>query len=467
MNKSKKVILTTATAFALLTTGTLSMGESAVKPPILGQTPTAAGVDNGRMIAAIQELGAKMEALTKAGMKSINNLAFELDKSLATTVEVNTQQENIQNGVKQRINDDTEAAIKQTLQPMANAALTFTSPSQPEVQEAQAANKRQQQVMTQLTDGVAASDTVHSLVKGVEAGAFFTRTNVGKPAVLHDSAFNFSAFIGPDAYTPEKQIDAQRFIDYTVNKPWVSYSENINFAKLTAELNKYKSQPVALAEKIQEFRNNDAYKKYQLTVRSMTAVKSVSANTLYELKSERMPIYKETADTKLEALSRAIGIEPSLVAVKDPKDPSKTVNLYRYASPMQIANYVANHHLNNKEWYQEVASASAETLQRKNVILSAEILSKLHQLHLDNEKMLSLLAMSNSQANQMNEMMLKTQVSELNGAIDAFTGSSSSNNDDSSITNNSSQVDTSKIDTSKIDTSNIDTSKIDTSSFSK
>lgn len=100
--------------------------------------------------------------------------------------------------------------------------------------------------------------------------------------------------------------------------------------------------------------------------------------------------------------------------------------MYRYASPLQIAQYRANYRLNDPKWFQEVASDSSENLQRKSVILLAEINRQLLQNHLDNEKVMATLAILSQQTGDVSSMMLKNQVNEVNNAIKTFTGDANS-----------------------------------------
>ena len=183
----------------------------------------------------------------------------------------------------------------------------------------------------------------------------------------------------------------------TATKQYQSYADGVNLKSLRGAFMQYQKQGLkVLSQQIDQFRNNDTYKNYQLTVRSMTASKSVATDILSSLAAERKPILKTEADPQLDAISRSIGVDPQTVSVKNAN--GETVTMYRYASPMQIAKFRANYRLNNPQWYQEVAGDSAENLQRKSVILLAEISSQLYQNHLDNEKMLGALAMMNLQS---------------------------------------------------------------------
>ena len=451
--KNKKIILTTAT-IAILASSAFAYAQSSDAPV----------VDNsGRTVSAIQELGNKIEALAKASVKSVNQLAYQLDKSFTNAVDLNSQQQNIQDRTRDRTHTDADNNIKQALQPFAEAALTYTSSSQPEVKKVYAERDAREKYLKSLQN-VEASDTIYSLVQGIDASSYWTHTNTGRSAKINNDAFNFAALIEPDAYNAEQEKNSQYFLGYAA-KQYNSYTEGLNLGQLRDTLNKYKtSSPKDLGQKIAEFRNDPAYKKFQLSVRSTMASKSVATDILTGLAAERKPIRTTSPDAQLDAVSRAIGVTPKTLSLADPENPGQKITLYTYASPMQIAKYRANYRLNDKNWYQEVAGDSAENLQRKSVVLLAEISSQLYQNHLDNEKVLGALAMMNLQSNGATEMLLKTQVADVNKSIATFSGQSTANTQSNTITNSGtpSSTDYSNYDTSNIDTSNIDTSTVPT-----
>lgn len=372
--------------------------------------------DNHSIVTAIQQLGNQMESLTKAGVRSVNELAYKLDQSFSMSMALNIKQSDIQNDTRTRTQLESSQAIKRALQPFAAATLTYTNKSQPEVQKVNQETSDNQDNIQRLQN-VDASDSIYSLVQGMELSSYWTKKNLGIPG-RNDDAFNFAALIEPEAYTPEQAINSANFIGYATRQ-YQSYADGLNLSALRNALMQYQKQGVkTLAQQIDQFRNNSAYKNYQLTVRTMTASRSVTTDILTSLASERKPILKTEADPQLDAISRVIGVTPDTVSVKNANGDS--VTMYRYASPMQIAKFRANYRLNNSQWYQEVAGDSAENLQRKSVILLAEISSQLYQTHLDNEKILGALAMMNLQSTDSAGLMLKTQINDVNAAISSF-----------------------------------------------
>ncbi len=388
----------------------------------------------------IQELSNQIEALAKASVRSVNELAYKVDQSFPLSMQLNIKQADIQNSTRLQTEIETDRAIKRDLQPFSSTTLTYTNKSQPEVQKVNAETNDRQNFINQLQN-LEASDTIYSLVQGMDASAYWTKKNIGAPG-RNDDAFSFAALIEPEIYSAEQVKNSQNFIGYAT-KQYQSYTDGLDLPTLRNALLQYQKQGVkALSQQIDQFRSNTAYKNYQLTIRSLTASTSVATDILSGMAEERKPIIRTEADPQLDAISRFIGVEPQVVSVKNADGDS--VTMYRYASPMQISKFRANYRLNNSQWYQEVAGDSAENLQRKSVLLQSEMVSQLYQNHLDNEKILGALAMLILQSKESGAMMLKTQVTDVNSAIASFAAaaSGSTQQQDTTSTTNSTSTST-------------------------
>lgn len=415
-NKRKKILVTTA--FSLMAAASL----------VHAADPTSPAVESFSASMAVQELGNKIDSLAKAQVRMINRLAYELDKSFIDAIDIINKQDDIQSKTRAMIHQESDSAVKQTLLPFAAKTLTYTNKNQPEVQKINAQSEKQDKSARRLKN-IEASDSIFSLVQGIEASSFWTRKNLSAPE-RNDDAFNFANLIEPDLYTVEQEKNSKDFIAF-VTKQYISYTDNINLSQLRDALNNYKNRsPKVLGQKINEFRNNPTYNNYQTTIRSLTASKSVANDILIGLAAERRPIRSLTKDPQLETLSRAVGVEPRASEIPDPDNDGQKITLYTYASPQQIAKYQANH---DKAWYQEVATDSMENLQRKSLLVQDQISKQLYRNHLDNEKIMAALAMSLLQTNDMGELNLKTQANDVNAAIKTFYDSST--NKDSSTSN--------------------------------
>ncbi len=424
MNKKLKKInlITAASAIAVLSATSFAHADSAsnpTSPPSDDKSTSGLGI-----VVAIQELGSKIQGLSQAGVRSVNEMAYSLDQSFWPSMQLNAKHTDIQDRIRAQTRENVDIAVKKDLQPFAAATLTYTSKTQPEVKLVLDRTKQRQDSVNRLKN-LDASDSIYSLVQGIDSSIFWTRKNLGRPGV-NDDAFNFASLIEPAAYTPEQLKNSDNFIGYAT-KQYQSYTDGLALNQLQQGLLEYQKQGVkVLSQKIDEFRNNSVYQNYQLTIRSMIANKSVATDILSGVAAERKPIMTTQADPQLETISRAIGVEPQIITVKTPE--GQSVSMYRYASPLQIAQYRANYRLNDPKWYQEVAGDSAENLQRKSVIILAEINRQLFQNHLDNEKVMSALAILSQQTGDVSSMMLKTQTNDVNSTIKAFAQAAASSN---------------------------------------
>ncbi len=423
----KKPVLFATTLSMLIGSG-LAFADTAPAHALASAPSQLQPVVDHRVELAIQELGNRIEGLSKASVKTVNELAYQLDKSFTTSMQLNNKQDDIQNRMREQVSLETDRAVKRNLQPFSSATLTYTNKSQPEVKKVNAETTARTNYINQLKN-LEASDSIYSLVQGIEVSSYWTKKNLGAPS-RNDDAFNFSVLVEPDAYTPEQSKNSDNFIGISTKQYDQSFADGINLSQLRGALLQYQKQGVkVLSQQIDQFRNNEAYKNYQMTIRSAMATKSVATNIFTGLAAERKPLMTTVADPQLDAISRAVGVEPQVINLKNAD--GESVVMYRYASPMQIARYRANYRLSDPKWYQEIAGDSSENLLRKNTILLAEISSQLHQNHLDNEKMMGALAMLNLQASETAGMLLKTQVNDVNSAIAAFSsGTNTSSNQD-------------------------------------
>lgn len=427
MNNKKKKILTLAT-FSLLASMTWVYAG-----PLF---PTSSDTGSSSTDEAIQALGNRIDALAKANVRLGTYVAHELDKSFLSALEMLNKQDDIQTKNRDLIHQESNNLVKQSLSPFAYKTLTYTNKNQPEVKLLSGENEKNDSAQ-RLLRNVEGSDSIISLVQGIDASTFWTRKNLSAPE-RNDAAFNFSNLVEPEAYTEEQDKNSKNFIAIAT-KQYKSYTDGVNLDQLRDAFNNYKARsPKVLGQKIIEFRNNTTYSNYQMNIRSIVANKSLANDILMGIAAERRPIRTMSPDPQLDAISRAIGVVPRTIEIPDPDNEGQKITVYTYASQQQIAKYQVNH---DKQWYQEVATDSLENLQRKSLLLQDQISKQLLRNHLDNEKIMAALALSLMQNNEAAEPMMKLQVNDVNSAIKSFydgsvnTDSSSSNtvsNDSSS-----------------------------------
>lgn len=370
------------------------------------------------IVQAINQLGNRLEALSVAGQKSANSATHQTDPNLPSLKFVNSQKNKVSDAVKNEVSDQTSDNIKNTLQQIPNSALTYNIKT-PDVEQVSKEIQARHNLLNLLAN-TPASDTLYSDVMGIDASPYYTNgTKLSKPAHLYNNYFNFGSLFSPKAYNPSQQIAANYYLDYLTNR-YQSLTSGIDFDKLKSNLNKYKNNPNKLANKLSNFMNSDAYRNYEMTIRSITASKSIALNNLNKLMLERTPIETQKPNPTLEKLSKAIGVKPTQEKITDPNNPSKKIKVYAYASPMQISNYMANHRVQSNDWYQRMATASPATVQRETLYVLAEIESQMQQAHIDRERMLATMTALQLESDSVNQMLLKTQTQAVNTAIDAL-----------------------------------------------
>lgn len=405
-------------SLALLISSSLlcsSLVLAADPEPASAPTPP---VDTSKIVEAINALGKRIEAISVAGMKAINNAAYQIDQSLPATMQINGQKNIINTQVTQQTYNQTENSIKKTLQEISDSALTYSMVT-PDVQQALDRMGKRTNLINDLTINTPASDTLYSDLLNIGSTSIFTSgASVSKPPVLHDNYFNFSSLISPLVYTSDQQLAAKNFIEY-MTKRYESLTGNIEFNTLRANLDKLKSKPKELAQALHNFMDTAAFKKYQLSIRSMLASQSVAMNNFYHIANERTPIYSQNENRNLADISKALGVTPQQVRITDPNNPNLKITVWAYASPLQIENYMANHRINSSQWYQQMSAASPATVQRETLYVLAEIQSQLHQAHLDQERLLATMTAMQVQSGATNQMMLGTQANDMNEAIKA------------------------------------------------
>lgn len=151
--------------------------------------------------------------------------------------------------------------------------------------------------------------------------------------------------------------------------------------------------------------NTSAYRNYQSLMRSTIAAKSMAFSVLNAIFSERTPLH--TSDMKPITYCGSGSVSGI---------PSQWCNSDDTASPLQIENYQAYNRLYNPSWFKAMRTASPATIARQNLYLQAEILAKLQQLHLDNERQQALAALGSFQNINLQSTMV-TMTSMLGGGV--------------------------------------------------
>lgn len=336
--------------------------------------------------SAITQLGTEIQALAVAGAKSVNAAMYQLDQNIAVSLQANST--NPTSTVATATATNTQNQITNTFMQFPEQVINANQNSDPQL--LQDINNRQQW-MTNLTTNTPASDTLYL---DSMTDPLASTQNVGKPSTLYDNYFNFDSLFEPNAYTSDQQQAAQAYLVYAT-QPYQSLTDGIEFSQLKSTLNNL--SPDQRAQTLQNLMTSPAYQKYQLSIRSMIANKSIALSNLNYLLAERTPV-------------KNLGSQAGM-----PNDPNLPAG---YASPLEVQNYIANERINNPQWFQQMKTASPATVQREQVLILAEIESELQRNHLDNERLLAALSQMGLQTSQTNQLMLKTQIQDVNAVID-------------------------------------------------
>ena len=236
---------------------------------------------------------------------------------------------------------------------------------------------------------------------------------VTPPSVINNGFLDFSSLISPVSYSPSEQANADTFIKYAAHSTQ-NLTSGVNFSTL-------ERHPQVVAD----LKTNPLYQHYMFTIRSLLAIRSISLYTLNRLIAERIPV---------AGLGKAAGLLPSNITPLPSYPTPQQIEAYQKtlvnnqsqiaayqaatpASPLQVEANQANRRADNPTWYADIRNDSPTTLQRKTLIVLAEIERQNYQAHLDREAILAELAAMNLQLGESSNTQLKLQATNLNEAI--------------------------------------------------
>ncbi len=377
MKQLTKIVKSKTALMTLLALTAVTAAQVGYASPNAANGGQSAG--GSSIVAAINKLGDKIVALAEAGAKSVNQLMYQFDKDLPSTVKANTV--TVKNKtLTQTINKETQAASQQNItHTLQEISYSVTPPKQGTEAYQQLKNYRNHNSSITLSAGTKASDSLYTAPNDHPYQAQILGVAKPKANQLHNNYFNYASLIMPTAYTSPELQAAKRFVQYAT-KDYAPLTEGIDLSALRnkspAELKKFISSP--------------AWQKYQLNIRSMMAARSIILNNLNHLIAERNPIKKLGNNAGLSTKS---------------------------ASPLQLEKYIATHRATNKKWYQQMQAASPATVQRETLFVLAEIEKQNYQAHLDRERLLAAITGIELQTEAANQLMAKAQIQPVNKAI--------------------------------------------------
>jgi hypothetical protein len=264
----------------------------------------------------------------------------------------------------------------------ANKAIdsTVKELSQPQIQEA--LTQKDEDQRTRVLASMPASDQISE--QSAKSTSIFGSKNEKPPASAEgDTKLNVDSLVGPDVYKDE--TEKQRAYDYIqFLTSTIDPVSDINLSELSA----------AKREKLD---NSDAGRKYKRYVRGVVAARSIALDNLFQMYAERVPVPN---------LGEMAGMS------KDNTD--------KDASPLQVEHYLATRRVESTDWYSDMTKASPATVQRETLAITAEMNRQLFQLHLDNERIITLLSLISLQNIQSNKVL---DTSKADGARRVLAGS--------------------------------------------
>lgn len=273
----------------------------------------------------------------------------------------------------------TAANLLYEANPSLPAAITANT-AQPSAIEAAKANSNQlsqaqvRQALTQDQDWentlskIVASD---SLLKTSSVASIETLRQARNPSA-GDANMNFQSLFGPTSYENNLQVSrANNFIRYAGNLG-IPMSE-IRWSKLSDE-NKEKLDKSSVG------------KEYKVLMRSNAAAQSVALDNLYNMLSERTVV-------------KGLGTKAGLTKPD--------------ASPLEVQEFIATRRTRDPEWYNNMTKASPTTIQRETLYVLAEMQQQLYQQHLDNQRILATLSISQLQTMQASRYFNREIIEEV------------------------------------------------------
>lgn len=148
-------------------------------------------------------------------------------------------------------------------------------------------------------------------------------------------------------------------------------------------------------DKMQQLQEDPDYQSYKIDIRAILADRSVGLSNLQYLVNER-------------TVQSGLGAKAGMPSA------------YKDASPLQVAQFLADRRIDNPRWVAQMNSASLTTLERQSLFTAAEIRAQLYQNHLDQERILMTLSTMSLQQNQNQKTALITQVQSIQKKVDSL-----------------------------------------------
>ena len=240
-----------------------------------------------------------------------------------------------------------------------------------------------------------------------------------------DDYLSLSSLIGTNAYATAAQQKAASAYLYYLG----ANNQQFNFADASASLSNLSGQK--LTDALSKLRATPDYQSFVVNYRSYILQRALALNTFYHFSAER-----QVGLAQMASVDNALAANGGKMQVKTwsfNKKGELTSTPVAHPSPLQVEDYMANYRVQDPSWYQSIATSSPAALARENVLIQAQMLSKMQELHHDNERTQALLAALVLDFSQMSGTALQgTGMSNLKTAIDNIVTPPSSSSDSNS-----------------------------------
>lgn len=392
-----------------ITLGMIAIGVTLTSPifavdPFGPKSPQPTSPAEAQILANLGNLGAQLSSIPAAIASQsanlqaeIQNIAistidyishqnYQIDTNLPVDASINTATTQI-NGKNTPYWQAAPAIANQaTENNLDNSLKWFVHSLYPDDKSITAANGESfkhyanQNSLARLTIYTPADDSLYiTKPSQIETDTYLNYKDIlEKPTVKNNRFFDFANLITPTAYSPSQQTAAEAFVKYAAQSTQ-NMAQSIDFSSLASS-----------AEKLNVVLNSAPYQSYMMNIRNLLALRSMAVQALNQLIAERTPI---------AGLGKMAGLASDA------------------ASPLQVEAYMANHRIQDPNWYESVQKASPATLQRKTLVILAEIEHQNYEAQLQREQLLAQLAAMNIQIGTTSKMLLKEKVQQLNQLI--------------------------------------------------
>lgn len=312
--------------------------------------------DSGSIVQVLNHIAARIDSIVSV----VASYIFQPTPNIGTTVTTNYTNFTITPQIVSQVTQLADQDLTQGLSPTSES-LTLN--------------------LTLLTKALRASDSVilgSAAQQALQSNALnFLRgtgpvpTTQQQALAANNANFDYQSLVSYPGYTQQQQAYALNYIrtvaDMATPVSKFSLQDKIKNDKDFQTLQLRYQQQV-----INDVESSPKYQIYQARRRTILAQQSAGLTNLYRIYAKRIP-------------------QPSLQAGDSGLNtPAPSIQ--------QIEDYIATWRVSNPNWYAQMSTAAPTTIARETLFVLAEIERELHNLHLDNERIITLMAINQVQS---------------------------------------------------------------------